>query len=330
MSATTKATAVAPSNIAFIKYWGNADPRLNIPFNNSISMNLSAARTRTTVEFDPNFTSDTLAIDGQPVTGTATARVSRHLDRIRALARTDTYARVASENNFPMGTGIASSAAAFAALSVAGTTALNIALDERQLTELARLGSGSAARSIPDGYVELKAGGGNLTAFAYTLYAPDYWDLRDIVAIVSREAKSVGSSEGHRAAETSSHFAIRLAELPARLKTVKQALRNRDIERLGEAVEADAISLHVVAMTSHPPIYYWAPGTIRLIHAVQAWRHDGLPVYFTLDAGPNIHLICEADHAADVLARLADIDEVVETLVSRPAEGARLTDNHLF
>ncbi|RME43242.1 MAG: diphosphomevalonate decarboxylase, partial [Chloroflexi bacterium] len=193
MAGRMKATAVAPSNIAFIKYWGNADPKLNIPFNNSISMNLSGAQTRTTVEFDPAFTSDTLVIDGRPVTGAARARVSRHLDRIRALAGTEIRARVVSENNFPMGTGIASSASAFAALSVAGAAALHIDLSEREMTELARLGSGSAARSIPDGYVELKAGGGHTTSFAYTLYGPDHWDLRDIVAIVSREEKAVGS-----------------------------------------------------------------------------------------------------------------------------------------
>ncbi|MFQ5343551.1 MAG: diphosphomevalonate decarboxylase [Anaerolineae bacterium] len=325
-----KATGVAPSNIAFVKYWGNADPRLNIPFNNSISMNLSAAWTRTTVEFDSAFTGDTLVIDGRPVNGAARIRVSRHLDRIRGLAGTESHARVVSENNFPMGTGIASSAAAFAALSLAGTAALNIDLSEREMTELARLGSGSAARSIPDGYVELKAGGGHITSFAYSLQAPSHWDLRDIVVIVSREEKRVGSSQGHTAAETSPHFTTRLAELPARLKAVRQAIRDRDIQALGEAAEADAISLHVVAMTSRPPIYYWAPATVRLIHAVHEWRHAGLPVYFTLDAGPNVHLICEAEYEHDVRARLAEIDGVLEVLVSGPAEGARLTNGHLF
>lgn len=330
MSDAMKATAVAPSNIAFVKYWGNADPQSNIPFNSSISMNLSGARTRTTVEFDPALTSDTLIIDGRPTTGAARARVSHHLDHIRALAGTDLRARVVSESNFPMGTGIASSAAAFAALTVAGTAALGIELDERRRTELARLGSGSAARSIPDGFVELKAGGGHTPAFAYSLHPPDHWDLRDIVVVVSREPKPVGSREGHAAAETSPYFAARLAELPARLKVVRQALRNRDIEALGEAIEADAISLHVVAMTSRPPIYYWAPATIQLIHAVQAWRREGVPVYFTLDAGPNVHLICEAEQEGEVLARLAEIDAVLQTLVNRPAAGARLADEHLF
>jgi len=198
------------------------------------------------------------------------------------------------------------------------------------MTELARLGSGSAARSIPDGYVELKAGGGHTTSFAYSLHTPDHWDLRDIVAIVSRQEKLVGSSQGHAAAETSPHFTTRLAELPARLKTVHNAIRNRDIQALGEAAEADAISLHVVAMTSRPPIYYWAPATVRLIHAVQDWRRAGLPVYFTLDAGPNVHLICEAEREHDVRARLAEIDGILDVLVSGPAEGARLTGDHLF
>jgi diphosphomevalonate decarboxylase len=330
MVAHGKATAVAPSNIAFVKYWGNADPRHNIPYNNSISMNLSGAYTRTTVEFDPTLEDDVLSIDGAPAADKARARASRHLDRIRLLRESRVYARVASQNSFPMGTGIASSASAFAALTLAATAALGLEPQQLQLTELARMGSGSAARSIPDGFVELKAGGGNTSSFAYTLYEPDHWDLRDVVAVVSRDPKPVGSTEGHTAAETSDHFTTRLVGLPERLKLVRQAIRSRDIEALGTAAEAEAISLHVVAMTSHPPIYYWAPGTMRLIQAVLGWRRNGLPVYFTLDAGPNVHLICEAQHEADLLTALAEVEGLLDTLVSAPAEGARLSSHHLF
>lgn len=330
MVAHGKATAIAPSNIAFVKYWGNADPRHNIPYNNSISMNLSGARTRTTVEFDPALSIDMLSIDGAPATEKARRRASHHLDRIRQLRDSQVYARIVSQNNFPMGTGIASSASAFAALTLAATAALGLEPGQLQLTELARLGSGSAARSIPDGFVELKAGGGNVSSFAYTLYGPNHWDLRDVVVVVSREAKPVGSTEGHTAAETSDHFATRLVGLPERVKLVRQAIRGRDIRALGTAAEADAISLHVVAMTSRPPIYYWEPGTMRLIHAVLGWRRDGLPVYFTLDAGPNVHLICEAQHEAELLAALAEVEDILDTLVSGPAEGAHLTNHHLF
>jgi diphosphomevalonate decarboxylase len=325
-----KATAVACANIAFIKYWGNRDPELNIPYNDSISMNLDGARTRTTVAFDPAYADDTLVIDGRPVAGAARERVSRHLDRIRALAGTEVRARVVSENNFPMDAGIASSASGFAALTLAATAALGLELGERELSQLARLGSGSAARSVPSGYVELKAGSTHSGSFAYTLYGPEHWDLRDIIVVVSREPKPVPSSQGHAAAETSPYFPTRLGELPQRLKAVRQALRARDIEALGQAIEADAISLHVVAMTSQPPIFYWAPATVRLIRAVHAWRAEGLPVYFTLDAGPNVHLICEAQHQAAVLERLRGMDGVLETIVSEPGEGARLSDEHLF
>lgn len=325
-----KATAIACANIAFIKYWGNRDPGLNIPYNSSISMNLDGARTRTTVEFDPAYTSDTLVIDDRPMRGAARDRVIRHLDRIRALAQTQVHARVVSANNFPMDAGVASSASGFAALTLAAAAALELGLDEGELTRLARMGSGSAARSIPSGYVELEAGGTHSTSFAHTLYPPEHWELRDIIAVVSRDPKPVPSSQGHAAAEASPHFPARLAELPGRLKAVKRALRTRDIHALGEEIEADAISLHVVAMTSRPPIFYWAPATLRLIHAVHAWRAEGLPVYFTLDAGPNVHLICEAEHQAAVLDRLAEIDGVLEIIVSGPGKGAWLTDEHLF
>lgn len=325
-----KATAEASANIAFVKYWGNRDPRLNVPYNNSISMNLAATRTRTTVAFDAAYTADSLVIDGQPRAGAALERVSRHLDRVRALAGTELRARVVSESNFPMDAGIASSAAGFAALTLAAVAALGLELGERELSRLARLGSGSAARSVPTGYVELRTDGTDAGSFAYTLYPPEHWDLRDIIVVVSREPKPLPSSRGHAAAETSPYFPARLSELPERLKTVRHALRTRDIQTLGEAIEADAISLHIVAMSSRPPIFYWKPATLQLILAVQKWRAAGIPVYFTLDAGPTVHLICEAEHQEAVLQRLNEIDGVLEVLVSGPGEGARLSETHLF
>jgi len=325
-----KATAEASANIAFIKYWGNRDPRLNVPYNNSISMNLATTRTRTTVAFDAAYTEDTLVIGGRPMGGATLERVSRHLDRVRALAGTAMRARVVSESNFPMDAGIASSAAGFAALTLAAVEALGLKLGERELSRLARLGSGSAARSIPTGYAELKTDGTDAGSFAYTLYPPEHWDLRDIIVVVSREPKPLPSRQGHAAAETSPYFSARLSELPERLKAVRHALRTRDIQALGEAIEADAISLHVVAMTSRPPIFYWKPATVRLIHAVQEWRTAGIPVYFTLDAGPTVHLICEAECQEAVLQHLEEIGEVEEVLISGPGEGAHLSEAHLF
>jgi diphosphomevalonate decarboxylase len=321
---TGQATAVASANIAFVKYWGNLDRRLRLPFNDSLSMNLSEATTTTRVRFDPDLPADTLTIDGAPAPDAARERVATHLDHLRARARIQTRARVESVNTFPMGTGIASSAAAFAALTVAAAAAAGLELPERDLSALARLGSGSAARSVPGGFVAWRAGVTAADSFAYSIAPPDHWDLRDIVAVVSRSHKAVGSTSGHDAAVTSPFLVARLSDLRARLPEMRTALLERDLARLGAALEAEALSLHAVAMTGRPPLLYWAPATIALLHQVARWRADGLPVYFTLDAGPNVHLICEGTHGAALEQALAALGYVESWLHNRPAGPARL------
>ncbi len=319
-----KATAVAHANIAFVKYWGNRDAGLRLPCNSSLSMNLSAATTTTTVHFDNQLPDDRVEIVGVEQHGPARARVVAHLDRVRALAGISTRACVRSHNSFPMGTGIASSASAFAALSLAATAAAGLSLGERELSALARLGSGSAARSVPGGFVEWTAGESHETSYAYSIAPPDHWDLRDVVAVVSHAPKQVGSTDGHAAALTSPYFPTRLALLPDRHARVRQAILERDLETLGPLIEEEAISLHVIALTSRPPIFYWLPATLELMQAVPAWRREGLPVYFTLDAGPNVHLICTAADAPAVEARLRAMAAVADVLINAPGGPASL------
>ncbi len=327
---TQKATSCANSNIAFIKYWGNRDDALRLPLNNSISMNLDGATTTTTVAFDAAWNDDEIVIGDAPANPAQRARVIAHLDRVRARARIETRARVHSRNNFPMGAGIASSASAFAALTLAATRATGLDLSERELAILARQGSGSAARSIPGGFVEWHAGTDDASSFAESLAPPEHWDLRDVIAIVSVAEKKIGSTEGHRAASSSHFLAARLGALPARLARVRRAIRARDLESLGLAIEEDAVELHLIAMTSRPPIFYWSPGMVRVIDAARAWRADGLAVYFTLDAGPNVHLICESKDASQVAARAREIADVRQVIVNAPGGAARLVAEHLF
>lgn len=325
-----KATAVAYSNIAFVKFWGKRDAALNLPYNDSLSMNLSAATTTTTVIFDDTLAEDVVIIDGREERGGRRERVVAHLDRVRQMADIEARARVVSRNSFPMATGIASSASAFAALSLAATRAAGLDLDEGELSRLARLGSGSACRSVPGGFTYWTAGTSHETSFARQIAPPEHWDLRDVIAVVSQAPKAVGSGAGHAAAETSLFFRARLVTLPQRLAEVKDALLARDLPTFGRAIEEEAISLHVIAMTSRPPIYYWMPATLRLIQAVQSWRAEGLEVYFTLDAGPNVHLICRAGDQTEVEKRLTAMEEVREVIVNQPAGGVRLLDEHLF
>lgn len=325
-----KATAISCSNIAFIKYWGNRDAVLRIPLNDSVSMNLSNAITTTTVEFDVNLNEDQIIVGGAPANEVTYKRVVAHLDRVRALTKIETKARVHSQNSFPTGVGIASSASAFAALSLAATHAAGLTLSERELSILARQGSGSACRSIPAGFVEWIAGGSSAESYAVSIAPPEHWDLRDVIAIVSTTEKKIGSSDGHLAAHTSHFLTERIRALPARFHRVRRAILSKDLAMLGPAIEEDAIELHLIAMTSVPPIFYWTPRMVRVIQAVQGWRAEGIAVYFTLDAGPNVHLICEAKDAPQVVELAQSIEDVQQVLVNAPGGAARLSDEHLF
>ncbi len=322
-------TAVAPANIAFIKYWGMRDPHATLPFNGSLSMNLDACLTTTNVTLDEHLTTDEviLAMYQQPAivaTGRPRERVVAHLDRLRALAGSSCYVRVQSVNTFPADAGIASSAAGFAALTLAGAAAFGLPLDTPSLSRLARRsGSGSAARSIPTGYVEWY-NGDDYTSFAESIAAPEHWDLADVVAVVDTRPKQVGSAENHRLATTSPYFNTRLAELETRLPATRAAILARDFEQLALHTEADAIAMHVVCMTQTPPSFYWSPATLAVMAAVRAWRAGGLPACYTMDAGANVHVICEGTHCAEVERRLQAMPEVQFTIANRVGVGARL------
>ncbi|MFQ5576378.1 MAG: diphosphomevalonate decarboxylase [Anaerolineae bacterium] len=324
MTRRQQATAAACSNIAFIKYWGNADHRLRLAASPSLSMNLADLTVTASVTFDPARNGDRLTINGAPATGAAARRVFDHLDLIRAKAGIFHRAVVRTKSNIPAGTGAASSAAAFAALAVAGAAAAGLRLSQGELSALARRGSGSACRSVPGGYCRWLAGGTDETSFGASIAPADHWDLCDIVAVVSIRHKHVGSSGGHALAETSSLQAARLAGAPARFEACKQALLNKDLAALGPIIEQDAILMHSVMMTSRPPLYYWLPATLEIIHAVQNWRAGGLPVYFTIDAGPNVHLICESRYAGQVAARARALPGVQKILRSGVGGPARL------
>jgi diphosphomevalonate decarboxylase len=326
-----KATAAAHPNLALVKYWGKADETLNIPANSSISVNLSGATTVTSVAFSPQLAEDVVLLDGQLPTPRAGERVVRCLDRVRQLAGIAARARVESHNDFPAVAGIASSASAFAALSLAASRAAGLTLNERELSILARKGSGSACRSIPDGFAEWVAGDSDDSSFARQIAPPGHWDLRITTVVLDEGAKEIASSDGHRAAVTSPFYRPRLETLPQTLETVRRALLERDLGALGVAVERDAISMHAIAMTSYPAgmdwlsgIYYWLPGTLALIRAVQEWRRQGLPVYLTIDAGPNVHLIGESGQQGALEGELAQFLAQVggRYFVSEPASGA--------
>ncbi len=318
------ATAIAHPNIAFIKYWGNRDDALRLPVNGSLSMNLDNLYTRTRVTFNPDLPTDSLTINGKAARGPALIRVIEILDLVRQQSGQIGRAAVVSSNNFPIGAGIASSAAAFAALALSASTAAGLELSEQDLSRLARRGSGSACRSIPGGFVEWQMGDSEPDSFAFSIAPAAHWPLVDCVAVVSQVHKVTGSSEGHGLAASSPLQNARVGDAPRRLNLCRQAILTKDFAAFAEVVELDSNMMHAVMQTSSPALLYWQPGTLAVMQAVTAWRAAGQAVCYTIDAGPNVHVLCPADAAQQVQSKLAEIAGVEKVLVAGVGGPARL------
>jgi diphosphomevalonate decarboxylase len=322
----SSASAQAHPNIAFIKYWGNRDEALRLPANGSLSMNLDGLYTRTTVSFQPSLPFDELIINDREIAGTALERVSTVLSLIRSMAKLDSRAEVVSENNFPSGAGIASSASAFAALALAGTQAAGLKLNERELSRLARRGSGSACRSIPGGFVEWLMGGNDEDSYAVSIAEPAHWPLADCIAIVSETHKKTGSTEGHAIAGTSPLQAARLADTPRRLELCRRAILDRDFEAFTSVVELDSDMMHAVMMTSTPALHYWMPASLEVMNAVRSWRAEKVPACCTVDAGANVHILCPREQAPEISGRLKKIAGIKDVLVAGVGGPAKLIE----
>jgi diphosphomevalonate decarboxylase len=340
----SKATVSAPANIAFIKYWGARDLDRAIPMNSSISMTLDHCVTRCTVEVldhegggdrDEVWLAESGGGFGTPEPEFA-QRVRAQLDRIRKWAGRSEAVRVATRNSFPTAGGLASSASGFAALTLAAAAAFGKKDSSmKELSLLARRsGSGSAARSVLGGYVEWPAprgnGRGDEESYAQQIAPAEHWELRNVIAVVEIGPKTVSSIEGHRRATTSPYYEKRQELLPARLEKVRRAIKERDLAALGPVLEEEATDLHLIAMSSNPPIFYWSPGTVAVLRAVRELRQEGLNAWATLDAGANVHVLCDVDSEDEVAERLEDLPAVGFVIRDGVGEGPEHESVHLF
>ncbi len=316
----TEATARACANIALAKYWGKADVKRNVPAVPSISLTLDQLVTETRVQFDPSLESDLIKLDGRRATDAEAERVIVMLDRIRRESAIRTRARVVSHNHFPTAAGLASSASGFAALAAAASAAAGIRFNARRLSALARASSASAARSIYGGFVELPAGSrGDADLAARQIAPPEHWPIRLVVALTEPGQKKVGSTEGmERSRKTSPYYQAWLEHAPKWSRKIKRAIKERDLDTLGGAMEQSTLAFHCSAITSDPPIFYWRPATLAALDTVRGLRERGVSAWTTMDAGPHVKTLCGIGDAARVRQALDRTPGVTRTWVAKP------------
>ncbi|MFU8830936.1 MAG: diphosphomevalonate decarboxylase [Wenzhouxiangella sp.] len=311
-----QATARAGANIALVKYWGKRDAALNLPAAGSISITLAGLETETTLIPLADRSGDRLRVNGEPADS---SRVSGFLSLMRELAGGGPDFVVDSRNNFPTGAGLASSASAFAALVLAADKVLGLGLSASRLSELARRGSGSAARSIFGGFVEMAAGerSDGSDCVARPLHPEDHWPLELVVAITDGGNKSVSSTEGmNRTMQTSPYYPAWVDSVPGDLDEARIAIEERDFERLSDVAEHSALKMHASALAARPGLLYWNAATLACLHEVRAMRSAGTGVFFTVDAGPQVKAVClpgETEAVAAALENIAGVTRIIRT-----------------
>lgn len=318
-----KATAVAHPIQGLIKYHGLIDTELRIPYHDSISVCTAPTQTRTTIEF-ANGLKDSVHINGKAADNRTRERVEKLVGRARELSGVKLAYRMVSTNNFPSNIGLGASASGFAALAAALNGALDLGLDTKALSRLARRGAGSAARSVAGGFSYWVAGSSDETSYAYPLADPSF--KMGIVAAVVPAFKI--TDDMHADVLTSPFFHSRMAYLHRALAEMQAAIAERDIPRLGALAERDTLVLHGITMTGEAERILWRPDTLKVILEVQKMRAEGMPAWFSIDTGATPYVNCKPRDTKRVEKRIRALG--VETLTMGVGGPAREVARHLF
>ncbi|WP_129358453.1 MULTISPECIES: diphosphomevalonate decarboxylase [Micrococcaceae] len=325
-----RATAVAHPNLALIKYWGKRDEERVLPWTGSLSLTLDVFPTKTSVTLDPSLKEDRFFLNGSEVSGTPLARVRTFLELVREKSGRTTRASVESRNSVPTGAGLASSASGFAALATSASRAYGLPTDTVSLSRLARRGSGSACRSVLGDLAVWRAGEGtgdeaDAASYAEQIPGPR---LAMVIAVVSAAQKSISSRVAMReTARTSSFFDGWVSGTAQDLTAMTAALADGDYTQVGELTESNALRMHAAINAARPPIRYLAPTSIELFDAVAQFRADGLEVYGTADAGPNVAVLCRDEDLEKTHRALSDRFPDLELIPARSGPGAHLVED---
>ncbi|MGB3159629.1 MAG: diphosphomevalonate decarboxylase [Carnobacterium sp.] len=314
----------AHTNIALIKYWGKRDEKLILPASSSLSLTLDAFYTDTSVAFDPSIQQDTFYLNGVLQNDVATKKVSRFLDLFRKPAGIHSPALIKSTNFVPTAAGLASSASGMAALAGAANEACNLQLTKRELSLFARKGSGSATRSIYGGFVEWQMGTSSTDSYAVPIDDAD-WDIGMLVVVVNSRQKEISSREGMKNTVKTSPFYSGWLESTAKdLIEIKDAIYSHDFQKMGEITESNGMKMHGTMLGANPPLSYWEPDSVVAMQLVRQLRQEGLPCYFTMDAGPNVKVLCRLTDSDKIKKRFETHFDSDQLIIAKPGEGLKV------
>jgi diphosphomevalonate decarboxylase len=319
--------ARARANVALAKYWGKRDEALNLPFTGSISVTLAGLETTASLRPAASRAGDTVLFAGAPAPPREAERIGRFLGLARQMARSTARVEVELESTFPVAAGLASSASTYAALALAANRAFDLELDEAALSALARRGSGSAARSVHGGFVEWLAGTAvdGHDSHAVQIAPPSHWELGVVVAVTEEGPKKIGSREGMAiAVRQSPFFDAWVATHAADMDAIRAGIEQRDLALVGEAAEHNCLKMHAASMAARPALLYWTPATLAVIHRTRELRAGGVDAYFTIDAGPQVKVLCHLEDRDHVAAELGRVSGVRRVLLSAPGAGAEV------
>lgn len=319
---TLQASARAHTNIALIKYWGKKNQELIIPMNGSLSLTLDHFYTDTTVTFDSKLKNDLFFLDDQKKPA---EKITHFLNLVRQKSQQKCFARVDSHNHVPTAAGLASSAAAFAALALAASQAAGLKLTKQELSRLARRGSGSACRSIFGGFVEWLPGTDDQNSYAVPILEKVDWPIEMIAVIIDHQQKKISSRTGmQRVVETSPYYPAWVKSTTEDLKTAKEAIADRDLQRLGRLAESNALRMHALNLSARPPFSYFEPQSLIAMRLVKELRQTGICCYYTLDAGPNVKILCLKKDSSQIKAKLQTAFLPEQIIEAFPGPGVQL------
>lgn len=318
----TTVTARAHTNIALIKYWGKKDKNLIIPYNDSISMTLDRFYSQTSVCFDETLKSDVISLDQKTVDAKTYQQITSFLDLIRQKAAIKTFATVASINHVPTAAGLASSASGFAALAAAASKAAGLSLTNQELSRLARRGSGSACRSVYGGFVHWQGGHDDLSSFATPIEETVNWDIEMIAVVINHQQKNISSRLAmQQTVETSPYYQNWVTDATAMIEPMKTAILKHNFQQVGQLAELSAMRMHATTFSANPAYTYFQPETLEVIQLVQDLRQAGIQCYYTMDAGPNVKIICQKQNETAILQKLQTKFKPDQLLIATPGPG---------